>query len=336
MRITLGKRNDSTLSGVTVGSASKLKSDISSIPSTSSTLKQAQQRAGELIFGEAGDGGAVYFEDGTGVLVPGSDDVKKGKIRAINIVDNANSPTAKWRWSMGGLGFAKYNSSTGSWDTPSVAMTNDGRLLATAINGGTLTLGGPNMHDGANRHESHLQVIEYNNTTHKDDLLAVADVNGYTSYGPWSNANKSQYVRIDDGYLTAGEATRNASGTITAETNYGKIYPNYRYTDTTTGDVEEHAVGIAASYGGSTGGVANSGVLLIAARRIGVTDDYLESGNAEWGLNRTISVVTGLYFNSDDQLMRITTDLKFVNGILVGSQVREPEPVYGSSTQGGE
>lgn len=330
MRITLGKRNDSTLSGVTVGSASKLKSDISSIPSTSSTLKQAKERAGELIFGEAGNGGAVYFEDGTGVLVPGSDDVEKGKIRAINIVDNANNPTAKWRWSMGGLGFAKKNGSV--WETPSIAMTNDGRLLADAINGGTLTLGGPNTTDGKNRHESHLQIKEYNGTTHKDDLLAVADVNGYTSYGPWSNANKSQYVRIDDGYLTAGEATRNSSGAITNETSYGKIYPNYRYTDATTGDVEEHAVGIAASYGGSSGGVANNGVLLIAARRIGVTDDYLESGNVEWGLNRTVPVVKSIY-SSGGQLYKITTNLTFVNGILVGVQDLNPEPIYGQSEE---
>lgn len=293
--ITLGYETDSTISGVTVSTASGMRAEVAAIPSQSSTLKKAKERAAEVVF--EFQGGAVYFEDNSGAL-RNEPPVGDGKIQAICIVDNANTPTKMWRFGLGGLGFRSRDNASVEWSDPAVAITNEGKIVADfvstgnldaeRINGGTLTLGGAFGSGAGARRASHMEIKESQNNI--DSLVASAGVDGYKSYGQWTN-NKAEYTRIDDGYLTGGEATRNSSGNVN-EYEYGMVRP---YAQNVHGS--RTGVLIRASQEGSE----DRGYIFLDGKLIGVRDGnawtYGASGSFTDTYGRTITVVNGLITN---------------------------------------
>lgn len=319
-RITLGFETDSTISGVTVSTNSQLRADFAAIPTTSTTLKQAKERAKELIFGDS-QRGVVRFEEGNGTSTTRMD--TEGTIRAIEIV-STNQASAqnigKWRWSYGGLGYATSSDGGETWNTPSVAMTNDGQIVAdfittgnldaALITGGMLTIGGANHPAG--KDAVRMRILDSNG-----NVVATADEGGYRSFGTWTaasgNTKKSKYVKIDDGILTAGEATMAANGTISYTSEYGVIDTNYSYGGRNT-------VAIQANYS-IPGGQQGSGDVVIASNRIGVTRNLMSSGDVVWGHdNRTpYSVISGITYDSTTKtLTLLKRTITITNGIITG------------------
>lgn len=318
MRVTLGYESDSTISGVTVSTSSGLKAEVNAIPSQASTLNEAKKRAGEVIFGGL-ENGAVYFEISDGTMVPADNHdaiqaVPSGQIRAICIVDDANAPTKQWRFGLTGLGYRTRDNASQPWPTSNipVAITYKGEIVAdfiTAgtmsadkIEGGTLTLGKTNS---KGRDVATMRVYDAGN-----DLVATADRTGYKSYSNWSS-NTAQYTRVDDGILTGGEATRNNAGDITSETEYGQIRPFWK-------NGSRKAVAIEGNYRPS-GGQAQEGDIVLACKRLYVTEGMLEDGVSNYGVTRTGDFHITFVKEFDDSGNPVFGYINVVNGIIVGN-----------------
>lgn len=319
-KIKLGYESDSTISGVSVSTSSGLRADVKAIPSTSTTLKEAKDRAKDLIFNDTQKGVVRFVQAGSGAGMPGPE----GTVAAIDIVNSlstgATDHVGKWRWSYGGFGFFESSNGGETWTGPAVAMTNDGQIVADMITTGNLnaeritcgalTLGGDNSQLPAGEEPTHMRILNNSN-----QLLATADSNGYLSFGTWAS-NRAQYTKIDAGYLTAGEATIDpATGEITSRNQYGFIYPNYNPGNNT------HNVALVASYGGSSEGQANNGRLYIAAKEIVVTRNYLNSGDLQTGSSTSIEVITSCQASVSGRVVTLnfaTQKMSFVNGIFVG------------------
>lgn len=144
---TLGTNITPTLTSA----ASKINTDflnyINNKPGESALLKSAKENARSLIMGTADDGSAGFFfgtdEYGNTIVDPETGDpTHPDRPTGIRVANAPTDETAtkRWIWTYGGLMFQNRDPNTGNWESlPTVAITNDGKIVADYITTGTMS-----------------------------------------------------------------------------------------------------------------------------------------------------------------------------------------------------
>ena len=199
-KYTLGTKVSTTLTNAQNRANSELASYVEDtfIPVESKVLQSAKANAKALIEGTA-DGGYASFifgtdANGNAIIDPNTGKLKNPDrptgIRVANAVLDSNA-TNRWLWTYGGLGHQTKSGTT--WQSPNVAMTMDGKIVADFITTGCISLTGASTQSSSKASPA------------AKSFLKVFNTNG-TKIGHWG----SDGIWIGSGSIQIG--TKDSSG----------------------------------------------------------------------------------------------------------------------------
>lgn len=207
----------------------------------SEILTTAKESAKNLLLDET--------QSGHVVIEYGQDDASWEAINICN-AQTIDLSTKRWRFSLGGLGYVYRNSVSDDWESPLVAMTMDGAIVADMITTGTLKgieiQAGERQVDGQTLPIFWLKdtgqlVVETTNGYYDCMTLKYRGVDsetgntydGYTKIQPWRfevgetlSDNNSVIVTFKGIYGYYGASLQNRSFVINSETGQIAVYGN--------------------------------------------------------------------------------------------------------------
>lgn len=207
----------------------------------SEILSSAKSNAKALLLDET--------QSGHVVIEYGQDDASWEAINICN-AQTIDLSTKRWRFSLGGLGYVYRNSVSDDWESPLVAMTMDGAIVADRITTGTLKgieiQAGERQVDGQTLpifwlKDSGQLVVETTNGYYDCMTLKYRGVDsvtgntydGYTKIQPWRfevgetlSDNNSVVITFSGIFGYYGSSLQNKSFTIDSETGAIAVFGN--------------------------------------------------------------------------------------------------------------